>query len=270
MKTIRNHACRWLTVTCVLTGLLAPTLACAQGKWGYKKKGDTSWQWASTIIYRPSGDQYRVRLTGGTGIDVPRAAILGLNIPEPSSFKEHVRNLGKSGIAGATAVSGLEAIARKYNMLQWDIKAFEALVPIYSEKGQHQKVMDACKRVKDGRGKVSDSLVQYHWQALLATGKKGKLGIAIRDAIATGSRSSSAAAHLVRGDLYMKEGKPKDALIQGYLRVVLLFKDVKAIQPEALYKAWKALKEQGDSRANRMRRKLLEEYPSSDYAKKIS
>jgi hypothetical protein len=52
------------------------------------------------------------------------------------------------------------------------------------------------------------------------------------------------------------------------LKVAVLFEDVPAIHPEALYKAAEVLDEMRDPRAAEMRKKLKAQYPGSSWAKK--
>jgi len=68
----------------------------------------------------------------------------------------------------------------------------------------------------------------------------------------------------------MKSGKPKEALLDGYLRAILLFQDVGLVQPEALYKAIKAHEALNEAQfAERWRRRLLASYASSEFATKL-
>ena len=56
----------------------------------------------------------------------------------------------------------------------------------------------------------------------------------------------------------------------GYLRVVILYENVKEIQPEALYKAAKAFDALNqNANAERMRTKLRTKYAQSEYARKL-
>ena len=109
-----------------------------------------------------------------------------------------------------------------------------------------------------------------YWQALLKTGKGARLNDLITKAIAEGGREASAAALVMRGDMLMERKEALNALKDGYLRVVVLYENVKDIQPEALYKAAKAfdsLNRTAD--AERMRSKLRSKYAQSEYARKL-
>ena len=56
----------------------------------------------------------------------------------------------------------------------------------------------------------------------------------------------------------------------GSSRVILLFTDVKGeVQPEAHFKAWEVLTKVRDPRAKKIKRKLLDEFPRSQYAQRL-
>jgi len=80
----------------------------------------------------------------------------------------------------------------------------------------------------------------------------------------------AAMAQIKRGDIERKKENLKEALVDGYLRTIVLFKQVKEVQPEALYKAAKCFEELGEhSYAEKMRKTLLEKYPLDPYTGKI-
>ena len=81
----------------------------------------------------------------------------------------------------------------------------------------------------------------------------------------------------MRGDIAMKAGNGsndacKKALIDGYLRVVYLYKDAEIadrLQPEALYKAARCFDKLNQSgRADTMRTELKRTYANSPWANK--
>jgi hypothetical protein len=113
-------------------------------------------------------------------------------------------------------------------------------------------------------------LAVIYWQALLKANRSAKLGDLLKDAIAKGGREASASALVMRGDMLMERKQPRDALKDGYLRVVILYENVRTVQPEALYKAAKAFEAlQQNPNAEKMRTLLRTKYPGSAYAKKI-
>ena len=81
----------------------------------------------------------------------------------------------------------------------------------------------------------------------------------------------------MRGDMLWKDGNEsadaaRKALTDGYLRVVLLYKDdavAARLQPEALYKAARCFEKLGQSsRMETMRSELKRTYASSPWANK--
>ena len=86
--------------------------------------------------------------------------------------------------------------------------------------------------------------------------------------IAGGNRDMAALAQLIRGDMYLAQGQKQDALYD-YLRTVVLYEQVKEVQPEALFKAAQMLEELRDPRATDLRKKLVADFPASDYAKRV-
>ena len=90
-------------------------------------------------------------------------------------------------------------------------------------------------------------------------------------------RFSHGAALIMRGDIALKNGNESNdasrkALIDGYLRVVFLYKDAEIadrLQPEALYKAARCFDKLNQSgRADVMRTELKRTYANSPWANK--
>ena len=78
---------------------------------------------------------------------------------------------------------------------------------------------------------------------------------------------------IARGDLILAGGNTKEiiekALRDGYLRVVTLYRNERAAQPEALFKAAKCFEDLGQTqRADHFRSRLKDEFGSSEWAKK--
>ena len=67
----------------------------------------------------------------------------------------------------------------------------------------------------------------------------------------------------------MRQGEYEKALIGGYLRIVILFREVYSVQAEALYKAAQCFEKLGEhANAEKMLEKLVSEYPNSYYNNK--
>ena len=112
-------------------------------------------------------------------------------------------------------------------------------------------------------------MAPIYWQALLKSNRSAKLNKLLEEAIKKGGREASASALILRGDMLLESKQPRDALKDGYLRVIVLYENVRTVQPEALYKAAKAFEAlHQNPNAERMRSTLRSKYPNSEYARK--
>jgi tetratricopeptide (TPR) repeat protein len=167
------------------------------------------------------------------------------------------------------AVKLLEDVALRYRFLDWDNQARAMLPKIYSQKGDfaasilaYEKLFAAAPKSKE------DPEIQMGYrQALLDAKQYDKLETLLNSLIGTGTRSDSARAILMRGDIRASQGQTEQALLD-YLRVALLYESEKDVQPEALFKTAEALKALRDPRAPEFSKKLVEQYPDSPYAQK--
>lgn len=189
---------------------------------------------------------------------------------QPPSLAPAVDAVNKGNYA--TAIPTLVKLVEEYAMFGPDVIAGRALALAYLRTN---RAADALKVSEDlsrsnPESMKSGSFASVYWEALLTTGREATLRISLRDAIETGSRELAAVALVRRGDLEMKSSKPKEALIDGYLRAILMFQDIGFIQPEALYKAMKAHEALNEVQfAERWRKRLLSGYATSDYAAKL-
>ena len=182
----------------------------------------------------------------GVELQVKASEVSELNIDKPAGFDQAVEKVnGKKDAASAIPV--LDKIVKSYRRLQWDLVAGRYLAQAYLATGK----------------------------PLLALGKTTQLETALDRAFKTGDRYSSGAAFIVRGDMILKDGNEspdaaRKALTDGYLRVVLLYKDEKIaakLRPEALYKAARCFdKLQQAGRQQAMLDDLKRNYPQSPWA----
>jgi hypothetical protein len=68
-------------------------------------------------------------------------------------------------------------------------------------------------------------------------------------------------AYLMRGDLLASQNKKQEALLDGYFKAAIMFDDIKSCRREALEKTTAAMNAIGDSRSERFRKELDEEFP---------
>lgn len=172
----------------------------------------------------------------------------------------------------AAAIGELRTIMAEYKGLGWDNEAARWMLECYlklKNPGEVERIYDHI-RASDPNRELPEHLVRLYWDALIELKKFAKLEKEISLLIGASSRKLSALACMVRGDIRYKQGKLKEALVDGYLRVALLYKDIKELQPEALKKCVKCFKELGQhSYSEKMRKILLAEFPQSKEAEEV-
>ncbi len=220
-----------------------------------------------TITYRASSRTYNVA-RGGVSMTIPADQVDTILVQKPREMDAALAAV-RAG-RGAQAIPVLEKIFNSYIGLQWDVVAARALAEAYLQAKNGDKAIEYCERVISVNKNVSADLLGVYWDALLLGEKYDRLRRAITEAIEKGSREQQAVAQIKRGDIDRKQGNLKQALVDGYLRTILLYEQIKSVQPEALYKAIKCHEELNESHhAEKWRKKLLQEYPASPEADKI-
>ena len=229
---------------------------------------------AGKIRWFPAKKVYTVVQVGAGGqtreIELTPDQVARIAVPKPAKYDAAVAAV-RSGKAAA-AVPVLQEIVKTYAMLEWDEKAARYLAEAQLASGDGPGAVATCESLIKAKPSVAyiGDVAPVYWQALLKTGKTAKLGDLITKAIAEGSREASAAALIMRGDMLMEKKETLNALKDGYLRVVILYENVKEVQPEALYKAAKAFDALNqNANAERMRSTLRTKYSQSEYARKL-
>ena len=201
--------------------------------------GDIKWQ--------ARGKKYIVSVKKGkTMLDMERdpADVRSLDIPKPAGFDKAVEQVESGN--GAAAVAVLAKIVTDYRMLKWDKLAGRYLATAYLAANQPQKAYEACMSIikEDKASAWSGDLAAAYWQSLLKLGKNEELEKLVQKAISSGDRRASAAALVMRGDIVVTgcndapDGLRK-ALVDGYLRVALMYADAECARErgEAMMKA---------------------------------
>jgi len=248
----------WATLTAV--GVRAENLV-------YLAKGGEPIR-AKTIEWREGSQEYRVTTLDGTILPLPKAQVERLEIDKPPEFDKAAQMIGAKQFDAAIPV--LNELVTKYRMLVWDNRARELLARAHLAKNEPKKAVATLEDMFVSLPKAQAPLEIHtlYWQALLAAGSPG-LRKELDEAVASGSREMAAAAQIMRGDMNRAAGQ-KEAALLDYLRTAILFEQVKSVQPEALFKAAEMLDELRDRRAEELRKKLLQEYPGSEFAARLS
>jgi len=219
---------RKCAIVAAVAALASAELMAVQGTISTKddtKSGDIKWQ--------PRSKSYAVTFKKGTtdvSAEHPLATVTNLEIPKPAGYDKAVEAVENG--QGASAIPMLAKIVADYRMLVWDKPAGRYLALAYLAAGQAPKALEACKSIiaDDPTAAYKGALAPAYWEALLKLGKGDQLDDLVKKAMATGDRPSSAAAFIMRGDIVLAAGKGspdacRKALADGYLRVVLMYKD---------------------------------------------
>lgn len=224
---------------------------------------------AKSVQWRAGAQEYRVETPEGTIMPFAKTQIDHLEIDKPAEYEAAARAVAAGQFD--TAIPLLDALVAQYAMLVWDNEARRLLALAHMGRNDPQK---AARTLEDyfaaiPRGRVPSDVQLLYWNALLAAGRAAPLKKDLDEVVATGPRELAAAAQVMRGNLARQAGQ-KEAALLDYLRVVILFENVKAVQPEALFRAAELLEELRDARAETFRRTLMKEYRDSEWAGRLS
>ena len=223
--------------------------------------GTIRWKAASRVYFFSDGK---------FELEFAPSQIKDMTIPEPAGYGDAVKAVREGRPQQAIPV--LERIAQDYVMLRWDVLATRVLVEACLNNNDATAALRACDKVIAAKpdAAYSGEMAPLYWQALLKSGKTSKLDALLEQSIKTGTPEATAYALIMRGDMLSGKGEFKNALKDGYLRVITLYRAVRAAQPEALFKAAKAFDQINQApRAETMRRQLLTEFGSSDWARQV-
>lgn len=234
------------------------------------KEGKT---FAGTIRWQPASKKYIIasKTQGGAAVNVELTPdkVKKIEVAKPAALDKAVADVKAGNTASAIPV--LEKIVAAYEMLQWDEPAARALAEAKVTAGDAEGAIKVCEKLAALKPELLylGDVAPVYWKALLKADKTAKLGSLLSKAIAQGDAPASAAALVMRGNIYFEQKKYNEALKDGYLRVVVLYGSVKSAQPEALYmgaKAFEALNKMSD--AEKLRSKLRTDYAKSPWAQK--
>lgn len=224
----------------------------------------------SAVRWIESANAFSIVLASGATEQLQKGLVDKIEMDKPQKLV-----LAENQIRGKqydAALLSLENVLLEYQKLGWDVEAACRIAEIcLNKKNDPKRAAMALEKAMSGvpKSEISAEMQLLYWSSLLAqgAGSAATLKKELDDAIAGGSRELAAAAYVARGSLNAAN-KQREAALLDYLRVVILFENVKAVQPEALFKAAKLLDEMQDrmGRGDLLRRKLLDQYPDSSYA----
>lgn len=233
----------------------------------YRDDGSTA---SGAIRYKPASQSYVVT-TPPNNItqEIPKTKVRKIVAERPPEMKQ-AEGMMRSNPAGAIPM--FEKIMKDYQEIDLDIVAAGYLARCYSALGQHEKTMQQCEKVLSSTPNaiMSMDFAMAYLDALIAKDEKQKFESVVKKIIGLGSREASAIACLKRGDMAMRSKSYKEANVDGYLRVILMYKDVKDLQPVALAGAMKCHEALNEIPfVEKWRSVLLTEYPDSPYAGQV-
>ena len=199
-------------------------------------------------------------------VEVSPADVTAIDIEEPKGWAQAVERVEKG--QGASAIKYFDSVVKMYNHL----------ADAYLSMGNVDKAEESCKAVVRANPEAAfkGEFAPIFWKVLVQLGKKDQLEKLLAKAAASGDRYSSGAALIGRGDLILASGESAEsiraALVDGYLRVALMYTDGKIaeqLRPEALAKSAQCFEKIGQAgRADQMRSELKRLYPASQWANK--
>ena len=161
----------------------------------------------------------------------------------------------------------LRRVKEDYQFLGWDQRAGLMLARIYLPLKQYEdsaREYEELFAVQPKFKSVPKERANY-MQALLGSERIAEVTKMIDEDIASGSREAAARAQVVRGDMKAAGGQPEEALLD-YLRTTILFRAQTDVLPEATYKTAVAIKQLNDPRAAQYFKKVIDEFPKSEFA----
>ncbi|OGV70027.1 MAG: hypothetical protein A2283_21650 [Lentisphaerae bacterium RIFOXYA12_FULL_48_11] len=224
---------------------------------------------AKEIRFKKTTQEYIITMPNGTELPMSKARVKAVEIDKPAQYDQAAAAVTSGAVDQAIPI--LEEMSAACFMLSpWDARCIDLLGFAYRKKNDNPKAAATYKKFYTSianASSITTDMQRRAWDAFIAVGDKTTLSQSVDAAIAKGSRENAAAAHIARADMAKSEKNLQDALLD-YLRVVLVYEQVKTIQPEALYKTAQCLEELRDPRAEDWRKKLMADYPQDPWASK--
>lgn len=221
------------------------------------------------VSYREASRTYML-VDRARGRQAERSArdVVDVRMPRPQGLDAAVAAASKPATR-AEGISALAQIVDDHIGLRWDVVAGERLAELYNASNQYRETVRMAERIMRASKShwLTVGLQRAYLHALVASGNHNGAELRARELVRTGHPPSMALGFLVRGESLAAQNKLEDALLDGYLRTIVLFPNVHSVRPEAMARAVKALERMRDPRAANMRQRLLDAYPNSPYAR---
>jgi hypothetical protein len=223
------------------------------------------------VRYMAASRSYEISVPNGPTREIRADEIANVILAQPpAQLETALQAVQRANYQQAIPI--LTTIVADYAMFGPDIQAGEALLQAYVRSSRAEEAVRVGDEIirRNPEAQQRAAFAGAYWEALLELGRTAALRTAIEGAISSGSRELAAAGLLRRGDLEMRDNRPREALVDGYLRVILLFRDIAIVQPEALFKAIRAHEALNEvAYAERWRQRLLTTYGTSEFAQKL-
>jgi predicted negative regulator of RcsB-dependent stress response len=162
----------------------------------------------------------------------------------------------------------------KYHRLGWQCPIILVTAKALNNLGKKSAAIAKLELVKKMPLNTSEFREYFKAKRLLAelyvqTGKFDKAKSALKDLGKSNDDSIVAFANNIRGDIYLKEGKTKDAVIE-YAKTALLFgKNNRKERPQALSKIVELLRKEKNNKSTNFEKMLRSDYPDSPETKNL-
>lgn len=249
-----------------MAGLLAGVVPSVVGE--TLKRTDGRELTGTRIKWFETRKEYQVENADGSMIPVPLDEVESVEVAKPAEYDKALQALAAKQYDVAIPI--LEDLVMKYRRLQWDAKSRELLANACLAKQDYKKAVQVLSDLMANTSKnlITDDQHVLYWTALLGAQMTSSLKKDLAETIAGDSKPLAALAMIKRGDVNKAEGKREDAVLD-YMRVVLVYDEVREAHPEALFKAIQLLEEMRDPKADELKKKLVSLYPDSPYGRRL-
>jgi tetratricopeptide (TPR) repeat protein len=190
-------------------------------------------------------------------------------VPKPEELKNADAAFKKKEFAKALEV--YHKAAEDYKYLGWNIYAMDMEGQTLSAMSKKEEALKVLEELRKTEVKDPSKEDDFYYEGLkvmadlyIGMAKYKEAEAALGDISKSKNDDYSSGALIARGDIYLKQGKPKDAVLE-YLQVILMYPQKKKQHPEALCKLANTLKSMNDSRAAVYAEKLKKEFPGNEF-----